>query len=129
VDLDTEEDFLSRVQKEREPLLDFYRRFLPLKAQTPEVSDEQVITQAEKALRTGPLHNHLVRERPRTVSELYNQFAKFNKFEIQHFCKLKQQRKVPKPDEAPRARYGDNHRNYPKPVHNINPDNDGSSES
>jgi hypothetical protein len=30
--LDTEEDFLSCVQKEREPLPEFYRRFLQLKA-------------------------------------------------------------------------------------------------
>jgi hypothetical protein len=30
--LDTEEDFLSCIQKEREPLPKFYRRFLQLKA-------------------------------------------------------------------------------------------------
>jgi hypothetical protein len=42
-ELDTEEDFLSCVQKEREPLPEFDRRFLQLKAQAPEVSDEQVI--------------------------------------------------------------------------------------
>jgi hypothetical protein len=41
-ELDTEEDFLSCIQKEREPLPEFYRRF-QLKAQAPEVSDEQVI--------------------------------------------------------------------------------------
>jgi hypothetical protein len=39
-ELDIEEDFLSYIQKEREPLLDFYQRFLQLKAQAPEVSDE-----------------------------------------------------------------------------------------
>jgi hypothetical protein len=57
-----EEDFLSCAQREKETLPNFYRRFLQLKAQAPEVSDEQVITQAIKALRTGPLHSHLVRE-------------------------------------------------------------------
>jgi hypothetical protein len=62
VELDTEEDFLPCVQKEREPLPEFYRRFLQLKAQAPEVFDEQVIAQAIKALRAGPLHSHLVRE-------------------------------------------------------------------
>jgi hypothetical protein len=72
VELNTEEDFLSCVQKEREPLLDFYRKFLQLKGQAPEVSDEQVIAQAIKALRAGPLHSHLVRERPKTVPELYD---------------------------------------------------------
>jgi hypothetical protein len=46
VELDTEEDFLSCIQKERESLLDFYQRFLQLRPQTPKVSDEKVIAQA-----------------------------------------------------------------------------------
>jgi hypothetical protein len=74
---------------------------MQLKAQAPEVSDEQVIAQAIKALRVGPLHSHLVREWPKTVPVLYDQFEKFSKLKIQHFCKLEQQRKVPKSDEAP----------------------------
>jgi hypothetical protein len=49
------------------------------------MSDELVIAQAIKALRAGPLHGHLVRERPKTVAELYDHFAKFSKSEIQHF--------------------------------------------
>jgi hypothetical protein len=66
-----EEDFMSCVQREKETLPNFYWRFLQLKAQAPEVSDEQVITQAIKAVHAGPLHSHLVRERPKTVPELY----------------------------------------------------------
>jgi hypothetical protein len=58
------------------------------------VSDEQVIAQAIKALRAGPLRSHLERERPKIVPELYDQFAKFNKSEIQYFRKLEQQRNV-----------------------------------
>jgi hypothetical protein len=119
VELDTEEDFLSCAQREKETPPNFYWRFLQLKAQSLEVSDDQVIAQAIKALRTGPLHNHLFRERPKIVPELYEQFAKFSKSEIQHFCKLEQHRKVSKPDEAPRPRYNKNQRSYPKPVHNI----------
>jgi hypothetical protein len=64
--------------------------FLQLKAQAPEVFDEQVIAQAIKALRAGPLHNHLVREQPKIVLELYDLFAKFSKSDIQHFHKLEQ---------------------------------------
>jgi hypothetical protein len=63
------------------------------------------------------------------VSELYDQFTKFSKSEIQHICKLEQLQKVVKPDEASRACYGDNHHNYPKPVHNIGSDGDGASEN
>jgi hypothetical protein len=86
------------------------------------VLDDQVITQAIKALRAGPLHNHLVREWPKIVPELYEQFTKFSKLEVQHFRKLEQQRKVAKLDEAPRPHYSDNQRNYPKPVHSIDSD-------
>jgi hypothetical protein len=52
------------------------------------VSNEQVMAQAIKALRVGSLHSHLVREWPKTVPELYDQFAKFSKSKIQHFRKL-----------------------------------------
>jgi hypothetical protein len=113
-ELSTEEDSLSCVQKEREPPLQFYQSFLQLKAQALEVSNEQFIAQAIKALRAGPLHSHLVREWPKTVLELYGPFAKFSKSEIQHFHKLEQWQKVAKPDEASRACCGDNHPSYPK---------------
>jgi hypothetical protein len=43
-DVSTEEDFFSCQQYERETLTDFFCRFLRLKAQAPEVSDEQAIT-------------------------------------------------------------------------------------
>jgi hypothetical protein len=66
VDLSTEEDFFSCQQYEREVLPDFFHRFLCLKAQAPEVSDEQAITQAIKALCAGQLQSHLVGECPRT---------------------------------------------------------------
>jgi hypothetical protein len=107
----------------------FYRRFLQLKAQAPEVLDDHVIAQAIKALRVGPLHSHLVREQPKIVLELYEQFSKFSKSEVQHFCKLEQQRKATKQDEAPRPRYSDNQRNYLKSVHSINSDDCGPLEN
>jgi hypothetical protein len=43
----------------------FFHRFLQLKSQALEVSDEQAITQTIKALHTCQLHNHLVRECPK----------------------------------------------------------------
>jgi hypothetical protein len=129
VELDTKEDFLSCAQREKETLTNFYRRFLQLKAQAPEVSDDQVIMQAIKVLKVGPLHSHLVRERPKIVPKLYEQFAKFSKSEVKHFRKLEQQRKIAKPDEAPRPRYSDNQRNYPKHVHNIDSNGCGPPEN
>jgi hypothetical protein len=116
---------VSWAQYEKETLLNFYRRFLQLKAQAPKAFDDQVITQAIKALCTGLLHSHLVREWPKTVVELYEKFAKLSKPEVLHFRKLEQQRKAPKDDEASMpTRYNDNHHSYPKQVHSI--DSDGS---
>jgi hypothetical protein len=100
VDLSIEEDFLSCAQYEKPTLPNFFQMFMQLKAQALEVSEDQVIAQAIKALRVGPLHSHLVRERPKIVVDLYENFAKFSKLEILHFCKLEQQRKAPKHDEA-----------------------------
>jgi UDP-2,3-diacylglucosamine pyrophosphatase LpxH len=127
-ELSTEEDFLSCTQYDKKTLPNFYRRFLHLKAQAPEVSEDQVTTQAIKALRVGPLHSHSVRERPKTITKLYENFIKFNKSEVLHFHKLEQQRKAPKHDEASRpARYNDNRQhNYPKHVNSIDFDGCGS---
>jgi hypothetical protein len=110
-------------------LPNFYRRFLQLKVQALEVSNNQVIRQAIKALRVGPLHSHLVREQPKTVSELYEQYTKFSKSEILYFCKLEQQRKVPKLDKGTRLCYNDNQRSYPRPMHNIDFDGCGPPEN
>jgi hypothetical protein len=63
------------------------------------------------------------------VPELYEQFMKFSKSEIQYFRKLEQQRKVSKIDEALRPCYNENQRSYPKPVHNIDSDGCGSPEN
>jgi hypothetical protein len=117
------------IVREKKTLPNFYRRFLQLKAQAPEVTDDQVITQAIKALRVKPMHNHLLREWLKTVPELYEQFAKFSKSEALHFRKLEKQRKAPKNDEATRpTRYNDNQCGYPKLVHNIDSDGYGPPE-
>jgi hypothetical protein len=60
------------------------------------------MTEAIKALCVGPLDSHWVREQPKTVAELYDNFSKFTKLEVFHFCKLEQQKKAPKLDEASR---------------------------
>jgi hypothetical protein len=128
-ELSTKEDFQSCTLRQKETLPNFNRRFLQLKAQAPEVSDDQVIAQAIKALRARPLHSHLVRERPKTMADLYEEFAKFAKLEVLHFCKLEQQRKGPKHDEASGSPHHSNHRTYAKQVHNIGFDDCGPLEN
>jgi hypothetical protein len=63
------------------------------------------------------------------VPELYEQFTKFSKLDVQHFHKLEQRRKVAKPYEAPGPHYRDNQHNYPKHVHNIDSDGCRSPEN
>jgi hypothetical protein len=70
-ELDMKEDFLSYAQQEKKILPSFCRRFLQLKAQALKVFDDQVIVQEIEALRAGPLHSHLIRERPKIMPELY----------------------------------------------------------
>jgi hypothetical protein len=102
-DITTEEDFFFYQQYEREMLPDFFRRFLWLKAQAPEVSDEQAITQTIKALCAGQLDSHLVREHPKTLEGLYEEFRKFRRSEVSHYHKLDQQRKVINENESSRS--------------------------
>jgi hypothetical protein len=96
--------------------------FMQLKAQAPEVSDDQVIAQDIKALCPEPLHNHLVKEQPKTIVELYENFTKFSKSEVLHFRKFEKQRKALKHGEASRlAHYNDaRQHNYHKHANNIN---------
>jgi hypothetical protein len=89
----------------------------------------KVIAKAIKALCVGPLHSHLVRERLKTVPELYEQFPKFSKSEIQHFRKLEQQRKISKLDEASRPHHNKNQCSYPKSVHSIDSEGYGPLEN
>jgi hypothetical protein len=132
VELYKEEDFLSCAQYEKEMLPNFYRWFLQLKAQALKVSNDQINAQAIKSMHSRPLHSHMVRERPKRVAKLYENVVKFSKSVVLHFRKLKQQRKVPKHDEASRsACYNDNilHNNYPKHVNNIYSNGFGSPEN
>jgi hypothetical protein len=73
-DISAEQDFFSCKQYERETLPHFFRRFLRLKAHAPEVSNEQPITQAIKLLHVGQLHSHQVKECPKMLEELYEEF-------------------------------------------------------
>jgi hypothetical protein len=83
-------------------LPDFFHRFLRLKAQAPEVLDEQTITQAIKAMHDGQILRNLVRECPRILEELYDEFRKFSRVEVLHFHKLGQQRKSTSENERSR---------------------------
>jgi hypothetical protein len=136
VELSTEEDFLSCQQYERETLPYFFYRFRHLKVQALKVLDEQAITQAIKVLRVGQLNNHLVRECPRALEELYDNFWKFSGSEVLHFRELGQQRNTPNENEGSRAAKYNKSRESTlsfdtshKQVHNIDSDGCGPPEN
>jgi hypothetical protein len=73
----TESDLFSCKQKDKEPLQNYFRRFVHLRAQAPNVLDAVAINAAIVGLRVGQFRSHLVRERPKTVQCLYEEFEKY----------------------------------------------------
>jgi hypothetical protein len=61
------------------------------------------LVKKSKASNIWGWREYLVHEHPRTLEELYDNFCKFNKSEVLHFHKLKQQRRVPKVNKVSRA--------------------------
>jgi hypothetical protein len=73
----TESDLFSCKQKDKEPLQNYFRRFVHLRAQAPNVLDVVTINAAIMGLRAGQFHSHLMRERPKTIQRLYEEFEKY----------------------------------------------------
>jgi hypothetical protein len=73
----TESDLFSCKQKDKEPLQNYFRRFVHLGAQAPNVLDAVAINTAIVGLRAGQFRSHLMRERPRTIQRLYEEFEKY----------------------------------------------------
>jgi hypothetical protein len=63
----TESDLFSCKQKDKEPLQNYFRRFVHLRAQAPNVLDAVAINIAIVGWRAGRFRSHLMRERPKTL--------------------------------------------------------------
>jgi hypothetical protein len=63
----TESDLFSCKQKDNEPLHNYFRRFVHLRAQAPNVLDAVAINAAIVGLRADQFRSHLIRERPKTI--------------------------------------------------------------
>jgi hypothetical protein len=72
-----ESDLFSCKQKDKEPLQNYFRRFVHLRAQAPNVLDAIAINAAIVGLRAGQFRSHLMRERPKTIQRLYEEFEKY----------------------------------------------------
>jgi hypothetical protein len=73
----TESDLFLCKQKDKEPLQNYFRRFVHLGAQAPNVLDVVAINTAIVGLRAGQFRSHLMRERPKTIQHLYEKFEKY----------------------------------------------------
>jgi hypothetical protein len=63
----TESDLFSCKQKDKEPLQNYFRRFVHLRAQAPNVLSAVAINAAIVGLRADQFRSHLMRERPKTL--------------------------------------------------------------
>jgi hypothetical protein len=73
----TESDVFSYKQKGKEPLQKYFRRFVHLRAQASNVLDVVAINAAIVGLRAGQFRSHLMRERPKSIEHLYEEFEKY----------------------------------------------------
>ena len=69
-------------QHDREPLYDYFRRFVQKKAQIPNFPEKDAIEKYIEGLLPVQLASHLTREPPRTLEELYTEAEKYAKLEM-----------------------------------------------
>jgi hypothetical protein len=72
-----ESDLFYCKQKDQEPLQNFFRRFVHLRTQAPNVMDAVAINATIVGLRVGKFRSHLMREWPKTIQCLYEEFKKY----------------------------------------------------
>ena len=71
-------------QLDREPLSDYFRRFIQKKAQTPNFSKYAAIKKCIAGLLPSQLAPHLSREPPKSSAVLYSKVEKYTRFNADH---------------------------------------------
>ena len=79
-------------QHDREPLYDYFRRFVQKKAQIPNFPEKDAIEKCIEGLLPGQLASHLIREPPRTLEELYSEAEKYAKSDADHRRRVEHRR-------------------------------------
>lgn len=72
-------ELFACTQVEREPLQDFWKRFLHLRARTLGITNEVVILAAANGLRLGLCSSRLARKPPKTIAELHEVMKKYSR--------------------------------------------------
>jgi hypothetical protein len=80
-------ELFACTQADREPLRDFWRRFVQLKARTPNITDDTVILAAVNGVRPRPCSSRRARKPPKTIAELHEVMEKYIRSDIVHCTK------------------------------------------
>ena len=62
---------------DREPLPDYFRRFVQKKSQTPNFSEKAAIEKCTAGLLSSQLASHISKEPPKYLAELYSKVVKY----------------------------------------------------
>jgi hypothetical protein len=100
-------ELFNCTQQEREPLKEFWRRFVQLRAKTPDITDDSVIIAATNGVRPGPCASRLARKPPRDTAELHEVMDKYIRSDTVHHSKIEALRphSRPSPVNQQRTRY------------------------
>ena len=91
LDPNTIENFQC-LQGDKEPLYDYFRRFVQKKALIPNFPERDAIAKCIASLLPGQLASHLSREPPRTLSDLYAEAEKYTRSDADHKRRVEQRR-------------------------------------
>jgi hypothetical protein len=72
-------DLFNCKQHPKEPLSQYYKRFIQIKSQITNIPAEVVTIAAIKRLRAGQCVAHLTREKPTSLAQLYEKIQKYCK--------------------------------------------------
>jgi len=89
VSLPTTQWTFSAANRQREPLQEYYRKFMHLRAHTPNITDEVVILTAVNSLCPSPCSSRLARKPTMTVAELHEVMEKYYRVDANFGMKSK----------------------------------------
>ena len=84
-------DLFNCKQQIKEPLSQYFKRFIQIKAQIPNIPDEVVIIAAIKVLRVGQCASHLAQEKPSIVVKLYEVIQKYCQLDDDYRKRIKEE--------------------------------------
>ena len=87
----TSMDLFQCKQNQGEALKGYFEKFVQIKAKASNVPEDIAIEAAIKGLRIGPFTDHLAREKPWTIEDLYNKFEKYCRSDIDFRRRLEEQ--------------------------------------